>query len=432
MKILKFQATNIKGIRVVEIAPDGDVVTISGANGAGKSTVLDSIERTLCGGGLALSRDAEKGSVELDMGEYTVSRIITQKTDRLVIKNKDGAQYPSPRTFLEKFVGPLSIDPLSFIRLKDKDQMEVLFRLCPDLRESLEKANAEIDRVKGERSETLREVSRLKVEVEKAPHHKDAPEEPPDTAELAKELQAAQAENEEIEKRKLGLVAIKQKAKDQAGAMAEARAEAVKLRAKLAELLARLATEESIEGLDEALKQSQTEADETEAELAAVHPVDTAPIYSRMSEAGDIANRVRENRERRSLEASKAQADAEYSRLGQALKDAEAAKAQLLAEAQMPIPGLSVNGQAVTYNEIPVCELSTSEKIRVGAAIAKAQKPKAEVILVDDASLLDQNNMALLQEMLSGYQMWVVLNDTTAEKGFYIEDGTVRQKGGTK
>ena len=142
MKILKFSAQNVRGLKVVEIAPDGDVVTISGTNGAGKSTVLDSIEATLCGGKLALRKGEERGRVELDIGEYTVQRIITEKTDRLVIRNKDGAQYPSPREFLSKFVGPLSIDPLSFIRMKDREQLEVLFRLCPALQDGLAQTNA--------------------------------------------------------------------------------------------------------------------------------------------------------------------------------------------------------------------------------------------------------------------------------------------------
>lgn len=423
LKIMRFAATNIKGIRVVEITPEGDVVTISGANGAGKSTVLDSIERTLCGGQLALSKGTDKGSVELDMGEYSVQRVITQKTDRLVVKNKDGAQYPSPRTFLEKFVGPLSIDPLSFVKLKDREQMDVLFRLCPDLRAGLEKANTEIERVKAERSDVFKDVTRLKVEIEKAPCHEEVPGEPVDTAELTKELRAAQEDNEKIEQRKRELVVMEIRKKEKAGAMADARVEAGELRAKLAEL------EQTIKDLDEALQLSQIEYEETAGEIAAAHPVDTAPIYARLSEAGEINAKIRENQQYEALAAQKTAKSEEYSRLGETLKDAEMAKAALLSSAPMPIPGLSVNEKTVTYNDIPISELSTSEKVRVGAALAVAQNPKAKVILVDDVSLLDSKNLTVLHETLAGFQIWQVVNDETGKQGIFIEEGTTKAKG---
>ena len=49
MKILKLTAENFKKLSAVEITPDGNVVVISGKNGAGKSSVLDAIEAALCG-----------------------------------------------------------------------------------------------------------------------------------------------------------------------------------------------------------------------------------------------------------------------------------------------------------------------------------------------------------------------------------------------
>ena len=43
MKIVKFLAAQVKGIKVVEFEPKQDIVKISGTNEAGKSTVLDII-----------------------------------------------------------------------------------------------------------------------------------------------------------------------------------------------------------------------------------------------------------------------------------------------------------------------------------------------------------------------------------------------------
>ena len=43
MKIINLKINNFKGIKAVDITPTDDTVIISGKNGAGKSSVLDSI-----------------------------------------------------------------------------------------------------------------------------------------------------------------------------------------------------------------------------------------------------------------------------------------------------------------------------------------------------------------------------------------------------
>jgi len=50
MKIVKLTAENVKRLRAVEITPDGNTVVISGRNGQGKTSVLDSIWFALGGG----------------------------------------------------------------------------------------------------------------------------------------------------------------------------------------------------------------------------------------------------------------------------------------------------------------------------------------------------------------------------------------------
>jgi len=420
VKILKFSAQNVRGLKVVEIAPDGDVVTISGTNGAGKSTVLDSIEATLCGGKLALRKGEERGRVELDIGEYTVQRIITEKTDRLVIKNKDGAQYPSPREFLSKFVGPLSIDPLSFIRLRDREQLEVLFRLCPSLKDGLVRANAEIERIKMERSEIFKESARLKMEMEKRYIHPSVPDEPVDTAELSRELGQAQEENARLQRKQEALATSKKEAQ-----LASERVRII--RDTIEQLEMKLAAEKlNVEKCEDESRDAEYEAANLEAELAELKPVDTAPIFARIAEAGQVNEKVRQNQEYRDLSGKKTATVNIYSTKGEALKEAESAKAKLLADVEMPIPGLSVNGDGVTYNGIPVPELSTSEKVRVGAAIAASQNPQAKIILVDDISLLDSKNLEVLHEALSGFQVWQVVNDDTGSRGFFIEEGEIK------
>jgi hypothetical protein len=115
-----------------------------------------------------------------------------------------------------------------------------------------------------------------------------------------------------------------------------------------------------------------------------------------------------------------------FAQEGQQLKKAEQSRAQLLEGAEWPLQGLSVGDSGVTYNGVSIDELSTSEKIRVGASIAVAQKPKARVILADDVSLLDGDNLAILHEICRGFQLWQVVNDDSGDVGFYIEAGEIK------
>ena len=50
MKIIRFEAENVKRLKAVEITPDGTVQVVTGRNGQGKSSVLDAIFLALGGG----------------------------------------------------------------------------------------------------------------------------------------------------------------------------------------------------------------------------------------------------------------------------------------------------------------------------------------------------------------------------------------------
>ncbi|MCL6479616.1 MAG: AAA family ATPase, partial [Peptococcaceae bacterium] len=136
MKIIKLQAENIKRLKAVEITPDGNTVIISGKNGQGKSSILDSIWLALAGGEAAKNmprpiRDGEKkANVHLDLGDLVVTRTWTDNDKSyLRVDNKDGATYKSPQKMLDALVGRLSFDPLAFARQDEKTQLKTLQEL---------------------------------------------------------------------------------------------------------------------------------------------------------------------------------------------------------------------------------------------------------------------------------------------------------------
>ena len=120
MKIISLTAENVKRLRAVEITPDGNVVTITGRNAQGKTSVLDAIWLALGGGAASKGtirpiRDGEeKASVRLDLGDLVVTRTWTGDKTALTVTAADGAKYTSPQGILDALVGRLSFDPLEF------------------------------------------------------------------------------------------------------------------------------------------------------------------------------------------------------------------------------------------------------------------------------------------------------------------------------
>jgi hypothetical protein len=421
VKILKFTAQNIKGLKVVEIIPDSDVITISGPNGAGKSTVLDSIAALLCGGKLALSTGEKRGASEVDLGEFTIRKVVTEKSERLVVKNKDGKAFPSPRAFLDQFVGPLSINPMAFVRLDEREQLDVIFRLNPALENELAAADEKISANREERSTLLRDINRYGVALDAMPAHSpDLPPEPVSVAALAKKLQHCIEYNLGLDEEARGI----SKAKAQIDRENAAQAKQV---AKLHQLQKEIeALEEAIEAKDRQIENLAVDLIRMENELKGKDRIDTAEIQKQIRTSESVNKEVQGNLDRARTEEELEDLKTLWSQKGIGLKEAEISRASILRDARMPLEGLGVEGRCVTYRGVKMAEISTAERVRVGASVAVAQNPKAKVILCDDVSLLDKQNLSALHEICAGFQIWQVVNDDSGEVGFYIEAGEVR------
>ena len=133
MKIVKLVAENIKKIKAVEINPNGEIVTIAGKNGAGKTSILDSIWWAMSGTshiqGAPIRKGQTKARIKLDLGEIIVERKFTDAGSTLTVENSEGARFPSPQKMLDALVGSLSFDPLAFSRMEPRKQLDELRRV---------------------------------------------------------------------------------------------------------------------------------------------------------------------------------------------------------------------------------------------------------------------------------------------------------------
>jgi len=128
MKIVQLHSENIKRIKAIDITPEDNVVVLSGKNGEGKTSVLDSIWLALQyraaskGNPNPLRSGTDKGFVSLDLGDYIVTRKFTKDDSVLEIKTPDGSKISSPQKLLDGMIGDLSFDPWEFSRKNEDDQ----------------------------------------------------------------------------------------------------------------------------------------------------------------------------------------------------------------------------------------------------------------------------------------------------------------------
>lgn len=408
MQIVKLTAENIKKLKAVQITPDGNVVLLTGKNGAGKSSVLDSIVYALCGGKdlpqMPIREGQTKGQVELDLGEVTVKRTFTEKNSYLEVKNKDGFKASSPQALLDEIVGKISFDPLSFVNEpSQKVQRKILLDLVGI---SLDQFDKKIETIKSDRSAVNADRGRVKVELEKCPVV-NAPKEKFEISELVTKLEDQTKGNNDYE---LG----KRDHEDALTALTSIKKLIDEYKTKIAAL--------EIEYSEKAEKTKKVFE-----KWVNYKKHDCAKLTKLISEASE-QNKLFEQMERRQqIQANKNTADAQYSKLGKDIEKIEKEKVAVLKKAKMPIEGLSVGDDCVYYNGVPIDQIASSEKLRVGVAVSMALNPRLKVLRVTDGSLLDNENLKTISDMVKDkdYQIWIERVDESGQVGIVIEDGMI-------
>lgn len=433
MKIVRLNAKNVKRLRAVEITPEGNLVVISGKNGQGKSSVLDSIAYALGGKELAcpepLRRGADHGEVTCDLGEFVVKRTFTPDGGgALTVETKDGARFKSPQTRLDGLIGKLSFDPLEFARMDPKAQGETLRRLLGIDFTELDRERLGIFET---RTDVNREGKAMRARLDAMPAaHEDAPDAEASSAEVLAELELAQAKNAEHDAARRGVTEAKA-ALARGKEVFDARVQACEqLREQIEDLQKRLKSAEAeVATTGEQVERTRKILDERRKAAEALVDVELEPIKARLAKLEDVNRKVRENAARAELERQLAEQRELSQKLTGDLDAIDAKKKAALAEVKFPVEGLGVDAAGdggVLFNGLPFEQASAAEQLRASVAIGLALNPKLRVLLIRDGSLLDQDSLRLVAEMADQHdaQLWIErVEDGGAT--VVIEDGSV-------
>ena len=412
MKILKLTAENFKKLSAVEITPDGNVVVISGKNGAGKSSVLDSIEAALCGGRSLPKQPIKTGEVRakvsVDMGPYRVTRKFFGANSTLTVETtgETPTTVKKPQAFLDEVVGNLSFDPLAFLNLQPVEQRNTLMEF---LGLNIDEFGNKIAVLKVQRSEVRKSKERKLHEAESITTTPNLPPQEVSSESLLVELKAIQLHNEKCR------MDITEKAVQQN------RLEAVDKDM--------MAADAAIEDWQKRLGNLRSLRNEIKLDLAkypAVLTKDSAEVEAKLKSLSATNEAIRRNAQKKEAMAAMERCVTEYSKLGDDIKVVENQKAKKLAETVMPVKGLSILADGLGYNGIPLEQECDSKKLEICIAIAMAMNPKLQVLRISGNDF-DPENLIAIGKMIAdkNYQVWIERVSGNDRIGFYIEDGNL-------
>lgn len=421
MKIIKLEAENVKRIKAVEIIPEGNTVIISGKNAQGKTSVLDAIEMAITGcdtkkNSQPIRNGQTKANVTLALDDLVITRNWTgNDKSYLKVESKEGSKYSSPQKLLDELVGKLSFDPLAFVQMESKKQVETLLSII-DLKIDPKEIDIKKKVLFDDRTIVNREIKGLKAQLEAMPAvDTNAPDKELEVTDILENIQEANkviaANNEkksELTKLHESYLALKK--------------HKVEIEIKISEL------QQSLTETEADLEKTSEDGKRLKAEVETLVNPDTSIFTNQLNDLQEINKKVRLKQQYLSINESLLVKEQESEKLTRNIENLEQSKTEALANAKFPIKGLGFNDSGVIYNDVPFTQCSSAEQLKVSLAMAMAMNPKLRVIRISDGSLLDTDNMKIVEMMAAkfDFQIWIEKVDESGTMGVMIEDGEVK------
>jgi energy-coupling factor transporter ATP-binding protein EcfA2 len=443
MKILQFSADNYKRIRLVEITPKGAVVQITGRNGQGKTSVLDSMW-ALFEGKRAIPdkpvrRGATKSRLEAILSDedgkpfLIVKRTIAEdRTTTLTVEPAPGRVRPigTPQAILDELIGSMSFDPLAFLQMEPAHQVQILRKLVKvdvdvDALNAANKADFEA------RTVVNREVIRLEKVIGSMVVQDGLPAEKIDEAAILKRIEEVDGINRKARELDAAKATAKRAVEDlltqfraKEKRIADLGQQIEELEKKLIQLKGEVKTE--------AANAVKVNAEHTKAAKAWEAMPDGQPAdagaLSRELQQAQVTNREIAKRDQYDATAKElAEQKKQSQHYTRAIDSRELQKSEAMQRAAMPVDGLAFTEQGVWFNQVPLTQLGEGEQLKVIVSLAMASNPKLRAMPIHRGEALDDVSLAMIQTMAeeNDFQIFMARVETSGEIGIVMEDGLV-------
>ena len=211
MKVLGITLTHFKNLEKVEINPEGKSVYVTGGNGQGKTSLIQSVFSTLNAEAVpkkAIMDGFDKAKVVIRIGDKD-KEIFVEKSftpgapnGKLSIKTDDGATYGKPVEYLEKLIGNVNFDMERFLLLKnEKDMLKFLKEFLNIDTDDLDMAYDAAYKKRAELNKAVKEIEGSLLAYADIVEPYEKPEDVSSLNELAKARENARNEIRDIDER---------------------------------------------------------------------------------------------------------------------------------------------------------------------------------------------------------------------------------------
>jgi predicted ATP-dependent endonuclease of OLD family len=409
IKINKLEIENVKRVKAVKIEPTANGLTLlGGKNKQGKTSVLDSIAWALGGNKYRPSQATRDGSVVPPYLHLTLSNglVVERKGKNSDLKVIDPNGQKGGQQLLDSFVEELAIDLPKFMNSSNKEKANILLRII-GVGQQLHEFEVKEQEIYNHRH-TIGQIADQKAKFAKEQaYFPDAPKEPVSASELIQQQQAILAKNGENQRKRQQLTQI-QAAYDQQTRELE------RLQALLNE--AHIKRAQFAEDLDIA-KQDALD----------LHDESTAALEANIQKIDEINRKVRANLDKDKAETDASDYRVQYDQLTAEINGIRQQKTELLTNAPLPLPGLSVADGELIYEGQRWDNMSGADQLKVSTAIVRKLKPDCGFILLDKLEQMDLESLTEFGQWLEqeGLQAIATRVSTGEECSIIIEDGYV-------
>ena len=424
MQVIKYEAHNVLGVKDIKFDLAGrHLFLVGGANGQGKSSALTALVMALAGKSgmpdypdIALRNGEKKGKVTIELTgdeelmeskSITVELSLRKKTTGSVVEefrvlDSTGEEAPEPRKLLQRLFTLRAFDPLAFERMKPKEKATLVSQM---LGLDLSKFDKEYNRVFEDRTVLGRDGKKLAAQFEAAPKHADAPTEEVKVVDLMTELEKLQEENKHLN--------TMSKLCD------ELHANQIKLAKEADELVDQIASlQEKLDKTKEDIVKAERTEKENRDRMAKIadRTPDIAAVKDKIAKADDTNRKVRENAAREALEKELKKSRGEYQKLTDRLTEIQEERAEAVAKAEWPMPGMELTEDGLLMNGLPFEQASTSQRIMASVKVGMALNPKLRLLVCQHGSDLDNETLDALAKVVEEHQFQLLIELVTRSK----------------
>ena len=462
MIVKKLELVNFQAIENLKANFEGNVYFITGDNELGKSTVLKAIGALLTGNRDAVLRNGEsKGFAKMIVGddgeEYEVELRFTAANPRgtLSIKSKNTGVASNNLSMLQKIFGYSDFDAVEFSRWSEtaegrRKQIEVVKSLLPvEVKNRIDEIDTKVSEIKSERTGVNRDLKTFQSIADEAGKGltkedlatyvkaKDITELMREQQENAQLIAKANTVRDALKLRTEQLSAIPgriseaesvRKAEvDEATRYEEAAkaeytraVEAAKKAYEEAKVMADAKAKSACERYDKTIAQINAEKEDLEkrksnarawlADYENHNPekLDTAEQLSKAEEHNKMVARVSDYKDKKA-KADKKRAEAEL--MDSSIKKLSEERANLIANAALPIDGLSFSEDGLELNGVPFVagKVSDSQIMEVAAKLIIASNPTVKVFRIARGESLGEKRLQSIIDIAkkNGFQGFI-------------------------